>query len=468
MTRRIRVIARGAFIVALFAALAGAIVSRPDKRLTDFDQSFYLTIAYDLLHHGTFSNGVFDTIDSTRAPPPPGMFFAPLYPLTVAAVAAIDPRFRRTLDCTIDANEKHRPLEDCEIYARPLHLAHALFITLGVVAIALTGEAIFASAAVFHVAALLAAAGIAVEANLLSYLMTESLAFGVFSLFGLALVRALQSGRWQSWALAGLAAGFASLARPPYLLMIPLGLVLLAVHARWIAPRGLRSVAAAPVAFVLAAGLVLAPWMARNIISLGKAGFTEEYGAATLIERLAFNTMRVQEFALAFPYCVPVVGPAAVKALAGETAMARFEWNAPDSFFAQGRGRREALVQAHGKLDAIIGALMRAEMARDWWRHIGTTVALSWCGLWVSSLWSVVLLPLFAIAGGLAWRRGKPLFLFYAAPALILVGVVGVLANHYPRYNLGLIGPIAVGAAWLIVRAALCWASGRHRLQLPQ
>jgi hypothetical protein len=29
-----------------------------------------------------------------------------------------------------------------------------------------------------------------------------------------------------------------------------------------------------------------------------------------------------------------------------------------------------------------------------------------------------------------------------------------VLANHYPRYNLGLIGPISIGAAWMILRAA--------------
>jgi hypothetical protein len=205
---------------------------------------------------------------------------------------------------------------------------------------------------------------------------------------------------------------------------------------------------------------VLAPWLVRNVVSLGKLGFTEEYGAVVIIERLAFNTMTGREFALAFPYCVPVIGPAAIDAALGKDAMARFQWDAPGSFFEDGRGRREALVKAHGRLDPIMGGLLRTELARDWWRHLATSVALSWCGLWVSKLWSVVLLPLFAAACVLALRKRQPLLLLYAAPALALVGVHGLLANHYPRYNLGLIGPIAVGAAWMILRL---WAGATPR-----
>jgi hypothetical protein len=63
-------------------------------------------------------------------------------------------------------------------------------------------------------------------------------------------------------------------------------------------------------------------------------------------------------------------------------------------------------------------------------------------------------LPVFAWGCATAAREHKPLFVFYALPALILVGVHGAMANHYPRYNLGFIGPISVGAAWLILRGA--------------
>jgi hypothetical protein len=494
--------ARIAFVVAVFAVLAGALLTRPLKRLTDFDQSFYLTIAYDLVHHGTFSNGIFDDVDSTRAKPKPGMFFAPLYPLTVAAVAALDSRFAATLDCTIEANEKHRPLASCDTYARPMFLVHAALLTIGVVAAAATGEIIFGGIAVFYLAAVLATLGVLWEADLFSHLMTESLSFCVQNLLGFAMVRALHSGRWPAWALAGVAAGIAATARPPYLLLVPLGLVFIAAVALWPRlkesgltspfppplwgrdreggephapssqptplpnppPQGgreqaecgagkmLRLAAALPsaAAFVVAALLVLSPWLGRNVISLGQARFTEEYGAVTLVERFAFNDMTAREFVLAFPYCVPLVGPPLVRTLSGDDALDRFEWNKPNSFFAEGRARREELVVAHGRIDPIFPRLLREELARNWWRHILTTIPLAWCGLWVSGLFSVVLLPVFAVALPLAARR-HPLMLFYAAPGFLLALLYAVLANHYPRYNLGLIGPIAVAAAWLTV-----------------
>jgi hypothetical protein len=473
--------ARFAFALVVFAVLATALLTRPLKRLTDFDQSFYLTIAYDLIHHGTFSNGIFDDVDSTRARPLPGMFFAPLYPLTTAAVAALDGRFAATLDCTIEANEKHRALSSCDTYAQSMFLVHAALLALAVVAIAAAGEIIFASVAVFYTAGILAALGVLWEADLFSHLMTESLSLCVQSLFGLVLVRALRTPSWRAWALAGVAAGVAAMARPPYLLLVPLGLAFIAATVLWprlsslrgakrrrpgiassASPRrndevgshgdGLarRLAAALPgaAAFLLAAVLVLSPWFVRNVISLGKAGFTEEYGAVTLVERFAFNDMTPREFMLAFPYCVPVVGPPVVRALFGDAAADRFEWDAPNSFFAAGRARREELVAAHGRIDPIFASLVGEEVARRGWRHVLTTIPLLWCGLWVSGLFSVVLLPVFAVAVPLAARR-HPLMLFYAAPGLVLACVYAVLANHYPRYNLGLIGPIAVATAWL-------------------
>jgi hypothetical protein len=38
-------------VAAAFVALAAAIMSRPPKWFSDFDQSFYLTIAYDIDRH---------------------------------------------------------------------------------------------------------------------------------------------------------------------------------------------------------------------------------------------------------------------------------------------------------------------------------------------------------------------------------------------------------------------------------
>ena len=76
-----------------FATLAAAILTRPDQKLMEFDQPFYVTMAYDLDRHGTLSNGIFVDIDSTGAKPRPGMFFGPVYPALVLAAMKIDSRF---------------------------------------------------------------------------------------------------------------------------------------------------------------------------------------------------------------------------------------------------------------------------------------------------------------------------------------------------------------------------------------
>ena len=223
------------------------------------------------------------------------------------------------------------------------------------------------------------------------------------------------------------------------------------VYARWFSPGRLRAWVRPAAAFTLAFFVLIVPWVIRNDLAVGKLGFTEEYGSATLVERFAFNDMSAREFAFAFPYCLPAVGPAIVGLFGAD--MRRFEWSEPASFFEVGRARRMALVHAYGRLDPIIDELVGAEMSRNWWRHLATTVPLAWCGIWISSVWSLFTIPLFAWACVAAVRQSKPLFLFYALPAFVLVGLHAAVANHYTRYNLGLVGPFSVGAAWAVVRA---------------
>jgi hypothetical protein len=208
--------------------------------------------------------------------------------------------------------------------------------------------------------------------------------------------------------------------------------------------------------------LVMGAWATRNAISVGKFGLTEEYGSVSLVERFAYNDMTAREFVLAGPYCVPVVGPHVVDRIFGDDAMARYGWWQPGGFFDAGRARRNALVAAHGRLDPIIGDLVRAEMRQNWWRYLATMLPLAWCGLWVSGIWSLFFLPMFAVACVQAIRRPAPLFLMYSVPPLLMVGLHAAVANHYPRYNLGLIGPIAVGSAWFMVTAASAMVSRRR------
>jgi hypothetical protein len=83
-----------------------------------------------------------------------------------------------------------------------------------------------------------------------------------------------------------------------------------------------------------------------------------------------------------------------------------------------------------------------------------------WAGGWLGLL----LVPMFAATCVAAVRRTKPMFLLYAAPTVLMLGLHAALASHYTRYNLVLIGPFSAGAAWLLVSIG---AGGRTRWRAP-
>jgi hypothetical protein len=174
--------------------------------------------------------------------------------------------------------------------------------------------------------------------------------------------------------------------------------------------------------------------------------------------------MTAREFVTAFPYCTPGIGDVLFDQVYGKDSMHRFVFHTRDSFFHLGRGRRDTLVQEHGRLDPLISGIVRDEMRKNWWRHLLVSIPLGWCGMWIGWIWSLALVPLFAWACVRAVRSGQPLFLLYALPALLMLGLHAAVANHYTRYNLILIGPFAAGAAWIIAAwmARVRWRSQSH------
>ena len=452
-------IARILFGLAVFAVLAAAILTRPAKWLNDFDQVFYITIAYDLRHHGVFTNGHVLRgvgnweVNSRVAAPPPGMFFAPLYPWLVVAATEIDPRFARAADCIVEADQGAHSDTECELYARPVHLIHALLLALGVLAIAAAGEAVFARRGVFWLGGVLATAALLTEADLFSFVMTESLTFFLYGVAALALVRALKAPRPGRVALAGALLALVCLARTSFAVLLPVVAALILVNGVWLVRSGWRPAARLGLVFVLAWLATVSPWLIRNAVSVGRFGLTEEYGAATLVERLAFDDMSAREFALAFPYCVPVIGAPLVDGAFGPDAMQRFVYDAPGSFFITGRTLRDQLVAAHGRLDPLILGLFLDELREKGWRYLLASVPLGWCGMWVGDLFALLMVPLFAWAT-VAAARAKPLFLLYAAPPLAMLALHAALANQFTRYNLVLIGPFSAGAAWVLLTLA--------------
>ena len=438
-------------VLLVFATLTTAILLRPAKWLSDFDQSFYLTIAYDIVHHGVFSNGMFDKVDSTREAPPSGRFFGPIYPALVVAAMKIDSRFARAVDCSVEANHKARDGAECEVNALPMHVIHAALLAIGVLAIALAAGMIFAGMITFWLAGALATLALLADSDLFSFVMTESLTFSLYNLAALSLVPALKAPRFWKVLVVGCLFGLLTLTRASHVVLALVVPVLFAIYCRWVNAEWLQ-IARHLAAFAIGWLAVVSPWLARNAVSIGHWGLTEEYGSATLIERFAYNNMTGREFLLAFPYCLPEVGPPLIDRAFGPSAMERFVYHTPRSFFHMGRLHRDKLVEAHGQLDPLIGAIAREELRHNWWRHLSVSVPLAWCGMWVGGWLGLALVPFFAAACIAAGRRSKWLFLIYAAPAIAMLGLHAAVANQYTRYNLILIGPFSIGVAWMISR----------------
>jgi 4-amino-4-deoxy-L-arabinose transferase-like glycosyltransferase len=450
----------GLFILAL-VTLGALIVTKPTRKLQDFDQPFYVTLAYDLDRYGVFSNGPFSGIDDTATAPPPGMFFGPVYPALVAAVMKLDPRFAEAVRCSVVANRGHRDISTCDPYDLPVRILNALLLAIAVVAVAAAAELIFRRRAMFVAAGLCVLVALACEASAFSYIMTESVIFAVYSIFMLTIVLAWRSGRTGHFILGGVLLGLLCLTKPSYLVLFPIVVALSFAYLHWLSEPRRPHALGRILAFSLAFGCVVGAWGARNVVSVGKLGFTEEYGAVVLIERFAYNDMTVREFFQAFPYCTPGLGEVVFDPVYGTDSMHRFTYHTDGSFFHVGRGRRDALVAQYGRLDPLISGIIRDQMRNDWWRHLLVSIPLAWCGLWAGWLSGLVLVPLFAWACVRAVRARQPLLLFYATPAVAMLGLDALIGNHYTRYNLILIGPYAVGAASLMT-SWLPWLQGVH------
>jgi 4-amino-4-deoxy-L-arabinose transferase-like glycosyltransferase len=453
--------------IVAFAILSGLVLSKPARNLQDFDQVFYAMLAYDLDKYGVFSNGPFSGVDSTVTPPPPGMFFGPVYPVLVTAAIKLDPRFAEAVRCSVDAAHGHGNVAACESYVLPMRLFNTLLLAISVVALASTAALIFRQRSIFVLSGAIAIVALSFESDIFSYVMTESTIFSIYSLFMLATVLAWRTDRTWHYVLSGLLLGLLCLTKPSFLILFPVIVGLSLLYICWLAGAGRPRAGFQVLAFSLAFCCVVGAWVARNVVSVGKFGFTEEYGAAVLIERFAYNDMTAREFVQAFPYCTPGIGELAFDLVYGTDSMHRFVYHTKGSFFHVGRNRRDMLIAQYGRLDPLIAGIIRDELRTNWWRHLLVSIPLAWCGMWAGWIASLFLIPLFAWACIRAVRSRQPMLPLYSLPAIVMLGLDALIGNHYTRYNLILIGPYALGAAW-IISSWLPGAHSRWRLLAPR
>jgi len=129
-------------VVVSLLTIGLSILARPDWKLRNFDQVFYVTIAYDLDRYGVFSDGIFDPVDSSVQPAQPGMFFGPVFPAMVFAVMKLDHRFAEAVRCSVESDRGHRDESTCETYEVPIRILNSVLLAIGAAVIGLAADLI--------------------------------------------------------------------------------------------------------------------------------------------------------------------------------------------------------------------------------------------------------------------------------------------------------------------------------------
>ena len=442
----------GWLALALICVVLGGLWPRQRlMRLDEFDQPFYLGIAYDLVHDGRFTDGYRFAEPAADGLRPSGMRFAPLYPSLLATVSAADGGLRGGMDCLVRSGGKDTGCAVAAPVMRGLQLAQlaCVFWLVWWMGGAIGGSVLVAwsslGLALMTAPLLLGSAGA---------LMTEMSCLLFTTAATASAIRMWRSPNAAGWAaLSGLLVGFAALTRPAFLYLLPacwLGLAVVVALS-----RGTHRNVVQSLMFVLASVVAPACWVVRNAIVMHRAALTYGYDSHTLVQRIAFDTMTWREYGLAYLCWLPD-GTALGQHLVGPHACDRFGWDEqPNSFYTLGlRHMLDETLAASGGYEHHLGYLMHTYILHMPLTHLMVAVPLALRGAYVDHWWGFALLVpalLWTVAG----MRGRPPetngdklgFLTLALPAWFMLAFNASVAVNQVRYNLMLMPVYSVAGA---------------------
>jgi 4-amino-4-deoxy-L-arabinose transferase-like glycosyltransferase len=225
------VLAFAAFVQLTVAAKT--VVENPVP--ADADAGEYFSYAYNLSHYGVYSNARTWIGPATVEAPKPDKLRSPGYPLFLLAAGVPEPSYA--------------------------YLRRVSFLQAGLGILSVWLAYLIASSFLARPLALVAATLTAISPHLTmvsTFFLTESLFLFLLLASTLALLRAMSSGRWSLYALAGACWGLCSLVRPTAE-FFPVLLLLLALAL----PR-LRQYAKPGLLALVCFAAVLSPWIIRN------------------------------------------------------------------------------------------------------------------------------------------------------------------------------------------------------------
>lgn len=439
-----RLAAGAAFLAALLVILVQIALKMPDRLQPD--EHTYLEIINDVVRTGIYTDGGMAAKERAGQP---GRFIAPAFPLIVAGIAKADRGFADTLAC-FGSNQK-APRNACG-RLWPFTVVNAAIAALGLVGIFLIARLLTQSAPVAWTALGVALAS-GEPAGFARLLLTDTLATTTFTLCLASLVALTIYGGRRLAVACGAALGLAALTRPSfvYLLYLIAAGLLLAGLLRARLPTAVHWTHA-PIVLV-AALVVMAPWMVRNVLLFGDAALTAGYGGFTLVQRVSYNAMTWGEWAAAWVFWFPDIGDGIAKAIFRPELVSRLGWNAPETFYKVGLGPlMQATEAAAGGPQHHVGYLIRNYVLGDLLKHSAVTLVLAWRGLWVGKWLAVVALLLLWPACREIVRKGRLLpLLALLLPLAALVGLHAFVSVSIARYNLPLLALFSIAIAMPLV-----------------
>jgi hypothetical protein len=341
-----------------------------------------------LAHYTLVLGTLADAAPGSR--PEPSRAQPPGHPMIVAAAARLDSSLAKALACFAlegQACDQGRALRVLLVLQTLATLACLGFIYL--IGLELSGSRDIASLTL-----LLSLLG-GHFGEFVRYYGPDSYIFA--ALFGslYLLVRANRTGRLATFALAGVALGIGALFRPHYLYLGLLAMPVIFLVRHRYAGASLRAAAGAALAIAVAAWLVAAPWMARNLALFGDPAIADRSQALLLSTRLAYNSMTGAQWWLSWPFWTPVLGyggfphsypPDLVNKLGGAHPGAPVQLAATQLYEATLRGAGPG---------GQVATLVREHLLANLGKHLLTSLPVLYKGLWGSALLLIAIPMLF-------------------------------------------------------------------------
>lgn len=426
----------------------------PDFRIGD--SYTYMSVAKNLVDKGVFTDGSFSKQAPVQGEHGEGMFFAPLYPVLIAGVMALDPVFYDNVSCHMT---DERP-ENCPDDMGLFRYVQGLLAVLSAWLVWLSGWLMTRK---YGIAWLAMGLGVVAEAYAYytAQIMTETLVFPLFTASSLAFAYAWRDGRFRYWLLAGALFGLLALTRPAFVYLFYVCSFISLV-------RGLYERQALALVFLLLGYLLTAgPWMLRNEVYLGSFGISKGYASFILVQRVAYNRMSWEEWGASFIYGLPDFGDSLAEDIFEPASYERFDYDHPEGFYEIGNSSlRKETIEKAGGLEHHLSYLLKQEVIGNPFKHVMVTLSLAWRGMWVSKYWGFVTIPIFIGVFIVSLQQRRWGYVLFSLAPWFMLGFHAFTSVNVVRYNLILIPCLAIAGA-ILLTGIICSITNRVKKLQP-